>query len=257
MANDSAPWARPHFTPGGGDPLVFYAVFGQFDLKKPLSRSKYRTSGLPDWLDLVNCDRAKEPEVFEEFLTGKVWEILSRDTPLTANEAAQAAQCVVLRGEPTDPPTLEYFRDAVGIVTWLLDAGGLAVYDPQMLWLWSADEWREDAFAPNAPNPERHTSILMSEEPDGTSWYHTVGMRKFGRPDVSIHGVSTRYADAVSELIEQFVELQSLGAVIPEGETVQMEDLPEGGVCYHRGDPDDPDFNNDHIEIEWPGNGLR
>ena len=26
---------------------IFYAVFGNFDLKKPLSRSKYRTSGMP------------------------------------------------------------------------------------------------------------------------------------------------------------------------------------------------------------------
>ena len=47
---------------------------------------------------------------------------------------------MVLRGEPADPPTLDYFRDTIGIVTWLLDAGG-GIYDPHMLWLWSADEW--------------------------------------------------------------------------------------------------------------------
>jgi len=249
-------WPRPHFAPGGGNPLLFYAVFGAFDLTKPMSRSKYRAAGVPDWLELVSYDRAKQPDVFAGYQSGKMWEILTRDAPLLAAEAEKAPQCVALRGEPADPPTLDYFRDAVGILTWLLDCGGAAVYDPQMLWLWSADEWREEAFEPDEPNPDRHTTILVSEERGGTSWYHTRGMRKYGRPDLSVRGVGEAHADGVTLMIERFVEMQALGGVIPDGEPVRMKALPAGGVCRRGGSFDDPDFNNVHVEIAWPTGAL-
>jgi len=256
MAAAIASWPRPHFAPGGGDPLLFYVVFGDFDLKTTLSRTRYRSEGVQGWLELTSHERATQPEVFARYQSGPIWEMHTRDVPLLAADAEKAPQCVVLRGEPKDPPTLDYFRNIIGIITWLLDAGGAAIHDPQMLWLWSADEWRDEAFAPNAPNPDRHTAILVDPEAAGTSWYHTRGMRKFGRPDLSVRGVDARYADAVTELIERFVEHQALGHVIPEGEPVRMKGLPEGGVCRHGGSPDDPEFNNVHVEIAWPG-GLR
>jgi len=251
------PWARPYFVPGGGDPLLFYAVFGEFDLTRPLSRSKYRTSGLSDWLELVRYDRADQPAVIAGYQSGKLWDLARRDSPLTVEQAEQAPQCVALRAEVPDPPTLGYFRDVVGIVTWLLDAGGGSVYDPQMLWLWSAEEWRDEAFAPDAPQPDRHTAILVTPEPDGTSWYHTRGMRKFGRPDLSVRGVGEAHAEAVGRLIERLVEHQTLGGVVPEGEPIVFDGLPPGGVCRRSSSADDPDFNNVHIEVVWPPGSLR
>jgi hypothetical protein len=257
VAKEIKSWLRPHFVPNGGTPLLFYAVFGDFDLAKPLSRSKYRTSGMPDWIEMVSYDRAKQPDTFHNYQTGPIWEKLTQDTPLTANEAERAPQCVIVRGEPADPPTLDYFRDAIGIVAWLLDVGGAAVFDPQMLWLWSADEWKEDAFEPDEPNPDRHTAIMVSSEDDGSCWYHTRGMRKFGRPDISVRGVIPKHADDVTLLIERFVEFQALGGVIAEGEEVRMKTLPAGGKCRHGGDLEDHHFNNVHVEIEWPGKGLK
>jgi len=31
-----------------------------------------------------------------------------------------------------------------------------------------------------------------------------------------------------------------------------MQALPPGMKCFNRGDKDDPDFNNVHVEIDWP-----
>jgi len=256
MPNELASWPRPTFTPGGGNALLFYVVFGQFDLKTPLSRSKYRTSGMPDWLELVQCDRVKQPEVIAAYQSGAIWDVMKRDSPLTSTEAEKAPEAVALRAELTDPPTLDYFRDTTGVIAWLLDAGGVSVYDPQMLWLWDANEWREEAFEPGEANPDRHTTIMVSPEAGTTSWYHTRGMRKFGRPDLSIRGVGPKHADAATVLLERFIESQAFGAVIPEGQTIRMPDIPPGGVCHHRGDLNDPDFNNVHVAVEWPGNGL-
>jgi hypothetical protein len=249
-------WPRPHFTPGGGDALLYYHVFGEFDLKKPMDAAKYRTSGQPAWLQIVHCDRAKQADVIASFQSGPLWDLLKRDTPVTAAEAEKTPQCVTLRAELPDQPTLDYFRDVIGILTWLLDAGGVSVSDPQMLWLWSADEWREEAFEPNEPNPDRHTVILASPETDGTTWYHTRGMRKYGRPDLSVHGVGEAHADGVADLLDRFVIHQALGAVIAENEEVRVKGLPAGGVCRHAGNYDDPDFNNIHIEVTWPKGTL-
>src|SRR5687767_3554631 len=128
-------WPRPHFAPGGGDALLFFVVFGTLDLSKPLSQSKYRSRGPGNELKLVQYDRAAEPGEFAEYQSGKLWEIMTRDAPVTAAESLKAPHAAVVIAEVADPPTLDYFRDAVGLVAWLLDCAGVSVYDPQRLWL--------------------------------------------------------------------------------------------------------------------------
>jgi hypothetical protein len=257
MPTELQSWPRPHFAPGGGSPLLFYVVFGTLDLGKPLGRSKYRTNGPGGWLEMVRYDRAKEPNVFAGYQSGTVWELLKRDSPLTAAEAERAPDALALRGEVADPTTLDYFRDAIGVVTWALDCGGAAVYDPQMLWLWSADEWRDEVFAPGGPEPQAHTVILVSDDAgDQVRWLHTRGMRKFGRPDLSVRGVGPGHVDAVTELIEWFIDFQAAGGVIRDGEPVTLKGLPPGGVCRVRGGVDDPDFNNVRVEVEWAGGAV-
>ena len=250
-------WPRPHFTPGGGDPFLFFVVFGDFDLKKPFSVSKYRSNGPGDWFDLIHLTRAEQGETIADYQTGEIWKKLSRDAPLTAAEAEKAPQAVVLRAEVTDSNTLDYFRDVIGVVAWLLDVGGQSVYDPQRLWLWSADEWRDDVFAPGEARPLEHTVILISEDDiAGTHWLHTRGLRQYGRPDLSVHGVGLEHMDAVTDLIERFIDLQANGEVIAEGQEIRMAGLTPGGMCRHRGNLEDLDFNNVHVEIAWDNGGM-
>ena len=81
------------------------------------------------------------------------------------------------------------------------------------------------------------------------TWFHTRGVRKFGRPDLSIHNVPLPYHGAVIDLCERFIELQAFGAVIEDGQEIRVKSLPEGMTCHHAGDLDDPDFHNVHVEI--------
>ena len=92
--------------------------------------------------------------------------------------------------------------------------------------------------------------ILFSEE-NGSKWYHTRGLRKFGRPDLSIHDVPAKYEKQVTDLIERFIEFEGFGGIIPDGQKIKMKTLPEGMWCENKGDFEDPDFNNKHIEIYW------
>ena len=249
-------WPRPHFAPGGGTPFLYFVAFGAFDLSKPLSGAKYRSAGPGDWLTLTHQTQAQNAAALAGHRCGPLWAQVTRDSPQTAAESLQAPEAVVVRGEVADPDTLDYFRDAVGVVTWLLDCGGVSIYDPQRLWLWSADEWRDEIFTPGDPQPQAHTVILISDDGAHASWLHTRGLRQYGRPDVSVRGVGPGHMDAVTDMIERFINMQAEGAVIPDGQEVRMRGLPPGGVCRRRGSLDDPDFNNVHIEIEWPGGAL-
>ncbi|AMV30456.1 hypothetical protein VT84_39045 [Gemmata sp. SH-PL17] len=257
MPSTLVSWPRPHFAPGGGDPFLFFVVFGNFDLNKSFSVSRYRSRGPGEWLEVVRVNRAEAPDEAAEYQSGPLWEQIRRDAPVTVAEAERAPHTVVVRGTMTDPNTLDYFRDAIGLVSWLIDCGGTSIYDPQRLWLWSADEWRDEVVAPGEPQPLAHTVILVSDdEKPETTWLHTRGMRQYGRPDLSVRGVGSLYLDAVTELIERFTAFQALGGVIREGEAIRMDALPPGGVCHPRGSLEDPDFNNFHVAIEWANGAI-
>jgi hypothetical protein len=245
-------WPRPHYAPGGGTPFLFYVVFGAATGELRLSRSKYRCAGVPRGLEVAEYDAGAHRALLDDYRSGYLWDELQEGDPDLAATIAAQDRCVVLRGELQDDANLDYFRDAIGLVTCLLDHGGVAVYDPQGLRWWSADQWRDDVFAPGRMSPNAHVVILASEEDDGSTWLHTRGLRKFGRPDLSLHDIPQEHEEAAAELFSRFIQLQAFGGVIPEGEAVRMRALPPGLTCHHGGSEDDPDFNNVHVEVRWP-----
>jgi len=245
-------WTRPYYQPNGGDPFLFFVVYGAIDLESPLSRSAYRSEGIPEGMEIMHYGAA-QADVVSGFREGYLWNRLIESDSELARQIAEADECVVLRGMPADATSLNFLRDVIGLLTHMLDHGGLCVYDPQMLHWWKRETWRDRIFLPDAPVPRHHAVILDSPEKiDGLAWFHTRGMRKFGRPDLSIHGVPEFRRAAVIDLCNRFIELQAFGAIVPENQMVQIPALPEGMTCHHAGDVDDPDFNNVHLEIRWP-----
>ena len=243
-------WPRQLFQQGGGDAHLFYKVHGRFSETPGVSRSHYRCNGVPEGCGMQSYTRDTHPEVLSIGLDDHCGDQLHKDSPGLFEAASSTEQCLVLRGVVPDPPTLDYFRDAVGMVMALLDQGGVGVFDPHMFKWWSPEEWREHAFELAEAAPHRHVVILVSDEPAGGRWYHTRGMLKFGRPDISVHHVAAELEPAVKDLCNRFIEMQAFGAVLPEGQEIRMAGVPAGWCCSHRGDLDDPDFNNRHIEVE-------
>jgi hypothetical protein len=252
MTNTLTDWPRPHFTQSGGRPYLFFVVYGQFEPLPKLSSSDYRSEGVPSGLVLSRFNAEQGCEVLDSFRDGYLWNELRKASPDFASQIEESNECVMLRGEIEDSDTLNYLRDSVGLLMFLLDHGGIAVYDPFMFRWWRPDEWRTQIFAPGESVPHRHVVILTSEEPDRSlTWFHTRGMRKFGRPDLSIHNVAAKYNDAIIELFERFIEFQAFGGIISEGQEIRMKRLPKAMICHHQGDLNDPDFNNVHVEIVW------
>jgi len=244
-------WERKHYVADGGDPLLFYVVYGEIDSSAPLSRSKYRSNGAPDGIDVMSYGPDKYPEVPGSFRDGYLWDEFVVDAPQLAATVGRCEHCMIMRGTPTDSTTLDYLRDAVGLLTYLVDHGGCAIYDPLMFRWWQPSEWKRQIFAPAAPVPRHHAVILVTEEDEPSlKWFHTRGMRKFGRPDISVHNVPAEFEAGVIDLCNRLIEHQAFGHVVLDGQKIQMASLPFGGIIQHGGDLDDPDFNNVHINVK-------
>ena len=252
MSTPLEDWPRHYFSPGGENPFLFYVVFGCDTGALRLSRSEHRCDAIPDGIDIHDYGPGVHPEVVDEFREGYVWDELVRSDPALAGAVARQTRCTIVRGSVFDDSTLNYFRNTIGLITALLQTGGVAVYDAQSLKWWSPLDWQTSVFAPAAPLPREHVVILCSEESPGMQWLHTRGMRKFGRPDLSIHGVASKHFDAVVDLFNRFIEFQAFGGIIAEGQEIRIRSLPAGMYCMHGGGSEDPDFNNAHVEIRWP-----
>jgi hypothetical protein len=257
MALPLTDWPRQHYSPAGGDAWLFYVIYGDVDITASLSRGKYSSNGAPDGIDVMSYGPTSHPEVVASFREGYAWNSFAHDNPALAAKVAAQSNCLVIVGKVPDPPTLNYLRDAIGLLTFFLDAGGVAIYDPQILTWWPPSDWRRQIFDVGSPVPRHHVVILVSDDGGRTEWIHTRGMRKFGRPDLSIHSVPPQHKEAVIDLCNRFIEFLAFGGVIEDGQEIRMKSLPPGMKFFHRGNEEDSDFNNRHVEITWPDTAER
>jgi hypothetical protein len=245
-------WPRDYYRDGGNSPFLLYVVFGADIADLSISRTKYRCDSIPDGIEVVAYGPSVHPEALDSFRKGYLWTELVKKKPVLADAVAAQTKCVIVKGSVADDTTLNYFRNTIGLLSCFLDHGGVAIFDPQRFKWWSRADWMSAIFEPALPQPRKHIIMIVSEERDGAQWFHTRGLRKFGRPDLSIHNVLPHYRDAVTDVLNGLIEFQAFGGVIEEGQTIQLNPLPEGMYCTHGGDEDDPDFNNFHVEIRWP-----
>jgi len=247
------PWPRQQYQGRGNNPFVLFLVYGRFKQPLQISRSRYRSEGVPAGIELRQLARPRDAAWLDRFLSRPFEKLLAQQAPDLVAAIRGAPEGMLLEGEVADSASLDYLRDTVGVVTALLDSGGVAVFDMQAFRWFSPSAWRKNIFDPDGPVPRHHVSILISDEPSrGKEWIHTRGMRKFGRPDISVHDVAANHRDAIIDLCNRLIEMMAFGALIPEGQPIKMSSLPPSMTCHQRGNLDDPDFNNVHVEITPP-----
>ncbi|MBW3636555.1 MAG: hypothetical protein KY445_08840 [Armatimonadetes bacterium] len=235
-------WPRSRWVAGGGEARVCLEVCGRFEKQLDLSDPKYG-EGLPDGVTAQQF-----PNDWSRF-AGAMGDIL-RESNLDAAPAIEAApQFVRVFGHVPDPDSLDYLRDILGVVAALLDQGGVGVIDPQTLQIFAPHQWRE-TFWGGAFEPTSHVVILLSMEGERV-WFHTRGMRVFGRPDISCHAVKPEEVAALEPVFNGLIRMQAAGFIVPEGQMVQGVGLESRLICRQRGSLDDPHFDNVHLELEW------
>lgn len=101
---------RKHYVAGGGDPLLFYVVYGKIDSSVSFSRSKYRSNGAPDGVDLMSYGPNQDPDVPGSFRDGYLWDEFVADDPKLAATVRRCKYCMIMRGTPTLSPTAKRLR---------------------------------------------------------------------------------------------------------------------------------------------------
>lgn len=238
-------WRRPAFLPGGDEALLLYVVYAGAELAPSLDIDpmRHRTNGLPEGVNLALQQRGDAAFVEGDFAVGA--------SAAAYASAARATHQFVVAGSVVDPPDLAYLRDTLGVIAALCEAGAVAVFDVQTLKLLTADEFARDVFARDEPTRDVHVGFVHADEADapGLAWFHTRGMRKFGRPDVSIRAVPEALVEHAASLLHALAEAGLRGGRIPEGMAVSHPGWPEGWSCHHGGSFVDPRFSNVHLEI--------
>ena len=243
-------WERQYFVDDGREPLLFYVIFGEIDTSEALSQQKYRSAGIPLGIDAESYCAENHRELLDGFREGYSWNKFLTQAPQHVAQVKNCHWCTVLKGTPTESKTLNYLRDAVGLITYMLDHGGCAVFDPQVLHWWTPVEWRERLFEPAAPVPTHHVVILVSDEAiPNQKWFHTRGMRKFGRPDLSMHYVNQRHEENTIRLFNYLISVQAFGASFIKNQYLTLDLLNLDLSLSYDGNLNNPDFNNSHLEI--------
>src|SRR5262249_16467794 len=147
---------------------LYYGVYGAFPQLPPLSRQQYRSAGVYPGLELSHYDRSKHAAVLDAFRQGHPWEELAKGDRTLAESVLTADEGLMLKAELEDQGALNCLRDTVGLLTFLLDHGGLIVYDPQTFHWWEPKRWRKRVFLPGDVVPGGHVVILTSEEPEAS-----------------------------------------------------------------------------------------
>lgn len=243
----AGPWEREYFQPEQGDAVLNFIVFGELTADVAVSASDYRTSGPPKGTEMELFSREEHGPWIEGWTEGYFGAMLADDPELEAKVKA-APTLAMLHGEVLDPVTLDYLRDAIGVVTALLDRGGVAVLDVISLRWFTPEEWRATIFEPEGPEPIEHVSLLASEEWGGM-WLHSRGLRKFGRPDLSARGLSQDDLETFAGLFESLIVTLAAGAIIPDGQRIRIAGTKVERTVHLQGEFEDPEFNNVRYEL--------
>jgi hypothetical protein len=245
-------WSRPQWSRDEAKAMLLYFVFGRFAAELELDLSAHGRQGLPRGIEMLRIPKERLAHWEGHPLRGALGRILREGNSGAFEAARKAPECLMLRGELADSASLAYLRDTLGIIAGLLDAGGVAVVDPQILEGFAAGDWRsryaDDAIAV----PRNHVVVLCLDDAGGSAWIKTRGMRKFARPDISIRRVPAGEVQRAGAVAARLIDLQARGMRFGDGSVVEVDGLPDGMKVTRGGSLDDPEFNNTHLELVWP-----
>lgn len=245
-------WERPLYVKGR-KPLLFYAVFGESFSGIQLSRTRHRVDELPKSLQFVQYNIREHSEYITGFYSNQLGSFLQEKGDALFRKIALSPACLVIVGEVEDDSSFAYMRNAIGLVQSALEHNAAGVLDTLTFRWYTPQEWRDAFFAKERFEPLEHVTILASPGEDGRSWFHTRGMRKLGRPDLSVRNVPDADGEACLTVINRLIERQSAGERF-SADTLTFERNGEELTVKIRlsHDVDSPDFNNESVEFDWP-----
>jgi hypothetical protein len=223
----TAPWPRDSYVPHGGSAQIALIALSSVRLPDPLpvSRTKH---GMPDEGDgpgsiaLVAKDRSEDPAWFAQQVLAPFAELIATDLgPSAAATALAAEHAYVIEGQLEDPDDLGHVQAAWALAKCVCEEGAAVVIDVYAARAHLGSEVA--ALPPQRSFDVMHEVTLFFEEVgDGTLAAWSLGLRKFGRPDVVLLGVTPDTATEAALL------LRDVAATLADGERLEPGDEVSG-----------------------------
>ena len=194
---------RVYYQDIGYKPFLFFVIYGVTGDDLEVSQKRHKVDELPEGLDLRTLTRELHGDYMDGFLTGPMGKVLGESNADLLERCKEAEACVILQGSVVNDSTLDYMRNAIGIIQAFVDKGAIGILDPQTIALHSAEQWTQRYFDKEV-DALRHVVILYSREGD-KYWLHTRGMAEFGRPDIGISDVPEEKVHDYTKIIEQVI----------------------------------------------------
>jgi len=230
----ATPWRRDSYVVGGGAAEVALIALSSVKLLDPLPVSRGR-HGMPDDGDgaesvtIVARDRAEDPAWFADQVLAPFTELVANDLgPAAAATALAAAHAYVIEARLDDPDDLGHVQAVWALAKCVCEEGAAVVIDVH-----AARAHLGSDVAALAPDRSfdvmREVTLFFDEAADGTLAAWSLGLCKFGRPDLVMLGVSP---DAATETA---VVLRDLAATLADGERIEPGDqisAPDGRMLF-------------------------
>jgi hypothetical protein len=224
-----ATWPRQGYTVGGGAAHVALIALSNTKLPDPLPVSRAR-HGMPDRGDgaqaiaLVARDRADDPRWFAEQVVAPFADLVASDLGAEAAAAALAADhAYVIEGQLDDPDDLGHVQAAWALAKCVCEEGAAIVID-----VYAARAHLGADVAALAPDRAfdlmHEVTLFFDEQGDGTLAAWSLGLRKFGRPDVVVLGVAPDAATDAALLLRDVAATLAAGERVEPGDTVELPD---------------------------------
>ena len=222
----TAVWRRDSYVLGGGTGQIALIALSSAKLPDPLPVSRAR-HGMPEEGDgpesvaLVARDRADDPAWFTDQVVAPFADLIASDLGPTAAASALAAEhAYVIEAQLDDPDDLGHVQAAWALAKCVCEEGAAIVID-----VYAARAHLGIEVAQLAPDRSfdvmHEVTLFFDETADGTMAAWSLGLRKFGRPDVVLLGIAPEAATEAALLLRDVAQTLAAGERIEPGDTVE------------------------------------
>jgi hypothetical protein len=222
-------WGRDNYVRGGGMAEVALIALSSVKLPDPLPVSRTR-HGMPDdgegamSVALVARDRAEDPAWFADQVLAPFTELVATDLgPGAAATALAAEHAYVIEAQLDDPDDLGHLQTAWALAKCVCEEGAAIVIDVYAARAHLGSEVAQ--LAPDRAFDVMHeVTLFFDEEPDGTLAAWSLGLRKFGRPDLVLLGILPDAATQAALVLRDIAAALASGERIEPGDQVSAPD---------------------------------
>lgn len=225
IPNVPTAWPRPRYVPAG-PARVAYVVL------------------LPDAVELARKDhplfagfqiearyRGDDPAWFDGWVSPRssFGAALMRTPGLDMVALTACKAVMILSAEIEDPKDLGYMQRAFLILKLLAEkAGAVAACDVESILWWTGKDLAElpEGWEFDMADHVRVVFESQEREPGTGHLCHTLGMAKFGRPDLAIGGLAPEHAEPAGDMLESLATALAEGDNFETGDVVEPEGFP-------------------------------